>query len=603
MAIRPVQSRRTEAATHLIFDNLFSAATIGARQLTSVLTDVGVQWKAFQTSGTGALEASLSKQLDTDVAALTNLGSALGTGADMTAVFGAYMSDASTEAKNWALSNDLGSDSIQKFTVQQTQANAAQVASGEAAKTAALGQQAFSAALNFGVMLAVSLAIQGIQRLIQVQEENRRQAQADAQAYQSAAEEMDNYAAKVETLRLSLDAGTLSEEKAAQAREDLMEIQKKLISMFGSEAYGLDLVNGSLEEQLDLIDRLSRADASNYLTADRSEIDTATDKMTKNKLYFVATNMQTPSVSKSVEEIIDSMEHEGFKVTKLGASMSVRFTGNAEDAQAAFNELSSEIRALERNEWNADAIDDWLNNIAKSYNKATTIVDEYGETYHQAIEAQIRDNAEWFAVYNDYANAIDNFNQAIATGDVEDIKAAREEYENTKNKVDELTESHRELLPAFEELTAQVSSMDFLDTAYPQLQDQLNKVGLSASDAARLVNQMSEVDPGSGSLAVIPVLCENFNNEIAAMTEQLNLLEQAQEEYNSTGTITAETMQKLSENDLLNYLRQTTEGLEIDTSAIRSHYEALTDGNQSALEDAAAIAIYHLAVNGAGGCG
>ena len=60
-------------------------------------------------------------------------------------------------------------------------------------------------------------------------------------------------------------------------------MQQNLIATYGDQAKGLDLVNGSLETQLSLIDGLSKADANKLLTRDGHEIEIAENAMTEER--------------------------------------------------------------------------------------------------------------------------------------------------------------------------------------------------------------------------------------------------------------------------------------------------------------------------------
>lgn len=63
---------------------------------------------------------------------------------------------------------------------------------------------------------------------------------------------------KIQELRSALDSGTLSEQEAADAKNELLSIQESLSDSYGNQVSGIDLVNGSLEEQIELLDKLNR---------------------------------------------------------------------------------------------------------------------------------------------------------------------------------------------------------------------------------------------------------------------------------------------------------------------------------------------------------
>lgn len=70
---------------------------------------------------------------------------------------------------------------------------------------------------------------------------------------------------KIKELREALDSGNLSYEDATAKRSELIDIQSSLIESYGKEAEGIDLVNGSLEEQLGLLDKLEKQNIQNSI--------------------------------------------------------------------------------------------------------------------------------------------------------------------------------------------------------------------------------------------------------------------------------------------------------------------------------------------------
>ena len=59
---------------------------------------------------------------------------------------------------------------------------------------------------------------------------------------------------RVTELRSALSSGTLTEQEAANAKTELLSIQESLTDSYGSQIAGIDLVNGSLTEQIALLE-------------------------------------------------------------------------------------------------------------------------------------------------------------------------------------------------------------------------------------------------------------------------------------------------------------------------------------------------------------
>lgn len=141
-----------------------------------------------------------------------------------------------------------------------------------AAQKAAIGTQLASTALNglmsfgisAGISAAFSLISNGISYLIHYKEEAVKTARESAEAFSSSVSTLDSQKSKIQELRDSLDSGTLSETETLSAKSQLFDIQQQLISTYGEQARGIDLVNGSLEHELSLMDHLSQRDVLKF---------------------------------------------------------------------------------------------------------------------------------------------------------------------------------------------------------------------------------------------------------------------------------------------------------------------------------------------------
>ncbi len=127
-------------------------------------------------------------------------------------------------------------------------------------------------ALNAGIGIIVALLGQGLTALIQHQEKVRQSAEDAANAYRESSMAVNDQATKYKELKAALEEANGNEEATYNIKKQLYEMQQNLIATYGDQAKGLDLVNGSLETQLGLIDGLSKADADKLLTRSGDEI-------------------------------------------------------------------------------------------------------------------------------------------------------------------------------------------------------------------------------------------------------------------------------------------------------------------------------------------
>ena len=159
-------------------------------------------------------------------------------------------------------SKEAETGSIKKNTVA-TWANVA------ATKALAVAKGLVKGAL---IGLAVAAITSMIGKLInasteaaQRMEELTDSALKSADVTQEAQDSIEDYKEEIIDLRDKLDSNTLSEQEAYDARSRLIDIQNELISKFGGEAEGINLVTGAINDQITAIDQLTRKSATNWL--------------------------------------------------------------------------------------------------------------------------------------------------------------------------------------------------------------------------------------------------------------------------------------------------------------------------------------------------
>ena len=92
---------------------------------------------------------------------------------------------------------------------------------------------------------------------------------------------------KITELRTALDNGTLTEEEAYQAKSDLLEIQDSLTESYGNQAQGIDLVNGSLDQQISKLKELSTEESKRFLNENKKGVEEAEKQMEKERHAYL----------------------------------------------------------------------------------------------------------------------------------------------------------------------------------------------------------------------------------------------------------------------------------------------------------------------------
>ena len=116
-----------------------------------------------------------------------------------------------------------------------------------------IGNSILNGLASMAISAAISLIVVGIQKLITSHEDLMRELNEVAASYNDTQNSLNDYSKKIEELRGVLDSETATTEDVSSATSDLYDIQKELIDTYGSYAEGLDLVNGKLSDQLEII--------------------------------------------------------------------------------------------------------------------------------------------------------------------------------------------------------------------------------------------------------------------------------------------------------------------------------------------------------------
>lgn len=157
-----------------------------------------------------------------------------------------------------------------------------------------------STAINAALIVFAAVnAIQGAidqaeeDRIAKEQEELRLQNEAIAKSVESIdenkklAQSTNEYADMVEKLRETLDSTTASESEKQSAQSQLLAIQNNLIESNNSYAGSLDLINGKLVEQLELVEKMSdeqlKQQAKKFLDDNYAQIADADKIVNDNK--------------------------------------------------------------------------------------------------------------------------------------------------------------------------------------------------------------------------------------------------------------------------------------------------------------------------------
>lgn len=313
------------------------------------------------------------------------------------------------------------------------------------------------------VSLGLTAAAAAYEQYQKVQRQQNQEANEAADTFNERAKALTDYADRVHELRTQLAQGELSESEALGAKKELLEIQNQLNESYQSGAENLSLLTGQVDEQVKAIRDLNYENAINFMTRQGGENGGIEDAIAAmeggvgEKIPFHAEH------SDAYLGTFSGYAEEGKKVLELAESygelfdiirpygtdgeINLYFRGNAEEAQTTLRDFTKDVRAL-ADVGESDIIDNVFNQSTQALNNADEILSTYKniyDTYKQTQlitddkdyrwlpkngEADTRKAIDWI---NDYRKAVEEYNDALLSGDTEKIAEAKSSFEYIDN--------------------------------------------------------------------------------------------------------------------------------------------------------------------------
>lgn len=328
-----------------------------------------------------------------------------------------------------------------------------------------------------GVVAAISAYRQSVEEMV----ESARQA---GDEWKSNQDSLQGQIDKITEFRTALDSGTLSEQEAASAKSELLSIQEALTESYGSQVAGIDLINGSLTEQIALLDQVSQKQAEQFQNENKKGIEKAQKEIEKDRhtylgQFFDNGSDESEAIKKSIKDLQDKYGADVFK-TELesdGITMDVHFNADASTAKEALNDFMTDVSDIEKQYGKSDILDLMSDNASAGLTKANKVLDEYGDLYNQAQKAKLVADDDLFKApfgkeqtavkwLNDYTKAVEAYNDALTEGNSDAVKQTSTEFEAVDSAVQSLLKN---------------SGMSEFADQFSEVRDQLNESAISAN--------------------------------------------------------------------------------------------------------------------------
>lgn len=315
-------------------------------------------------------------------------------------------------------------------------------------------------------------------------EESVTSAREAGSSWQESSDSLQSQISRVTELKTALDSGTMTEEEAYQAKSELLSIQESLTDSYGKQAEGIDLVNGSLEEQINLLSQIDKDSANKFLNENKTGIDKATSEMEKGRHYYLGRVSASTEEGKGLQDIINKYTDKGLTATKNGdGTFTIAFDGDVSQAEQTLNDFETEVRQMQKTFTDSNILEDVSQNVSDSLGKNNEILDEYQDLYKQALNASLVADSSLYGSgkeqktavtwLNEYSKAIEEYNNALAEGDTSKIAEASEQFTTLDEKIHTLTSATgmSEYASQFEEVRNQLNQTAVAQKAFMDILD------------------------------------------------------------------------------------------------------------------------------------
>ncbi len=294
--------------------------------------------------------------------------------------------------------------------------------------------------------------------------------------------------AKYKELKSQLDSGTLTPAEEYETRKQILEIQTQITSQYGQQASGIDLVNGSLKTQLGLLQQISSENAQKMLNENRKEYKTAEKEMNRKRNYRVA------DITNAMSDIDSSGEPSAF---------------------------AKELR-----------------DIINSYDEIRLMADDFGMYIQMDMLSKGTGSGSVADVFNQYTEAVENYNNAISSGNTDSINKARADFASLSSEMDTLLSKNgnSKYAALFDDVTEQLNTagikmFDFEEALNGKAggSSQFNKISGDIRDTSERLKEL-KIDAVEAMTALVTEGSQTGENELWTLAEAWGLSAESSKE-------------------------------------------------------------------------
>lgn len=352
-----------------------------------------------------------------------------------------------------------------------------------------------------GVLAGAALIFAGFKIYQQDIQKYVDSAKEAGSAWESSSESLDGQISRLKEINNTLKEGNLSEEESYAIKSELYSIQQNIADSYGRQADGIDLVNGKLEEEILLLERVNSQNANDFLNENVTGIKKANREIEKSRSLFVGTFGTFGEDSKAIDALIDKYG-EYFTVVEdlYGQNKSVFFKGTAEQATEILGNFATDLRGLKSDLNVADFADGLIEGVSKGINKAKGVLEEYQDLYDQARKAELYTDKEIYKFdgeektalkwISEYEKAVNDYNDALKSGDPSKITEASTALQKSADAMNAASDGGVSIYSVYAEIIDDIVSK--LDLAEKAAHDFKSALGGDDNAIGRGIDQYAE---------------------------------------------------------------------------------------------------------------
>ena len=342
-----------------------------------------------------------------------------------------------------------------------------------------------SAPLAWGTAIVASIGI--VVNLITSAAEKRRE--AEQEAISSAAEraeadkqersELEKLSESYVSAASKLASGNATYAESIELKKQLADLQDKLVEKYGDEAKSIDLINGNIKENIQLLRDKAVAEAQAYVAENESSYQNAKTNLAKTNYYQIEDMGSYGSESAPIQEKVFNFTSSYFEKRNKEIRAEIQ-KGNTELQEIIFDPENSTSQSLEVQISTSQAIkelSDYSNALREFETKNSDCVGRFGSTYSKISEVIQRINKEEVDSYNKTVSEYQK-NQDIINSNGENIFSGLEETAYIQ-KINEYTSALSDLSSAYQTVVEggklDSSTLKSLCDIYPEIAKYINQ--------------------------------------------------------------------------------------------------------------------------------